>query len=95
MSVDDALSRMELVGHDFYLFSDSRDRRTVGRLPAQGLRLRRDPPVALTRRGAPDQAERGPPSALRRAPVAVSLPWSGRAPAHGARAASEPDPTGR
>ena len=23
MSVDDALSRMELVGHDFYLFSDS------------------------------------------------------------------------
>ena len=23
MSVDDALSRMELVGHDFYLFSDT------------------------------------------------------------------------
>ena len=23
MSVDDALSRMELVGHDFYLFSDA------------------------------------------------------------------------
>ena len=23
MSIDDALSRMELVGHDFYLFSDS------------------------------------------------------------------------
>ena len=23
MSVDDALSRMELVGHDFYLFADA------------------------------------------------------------------------
>ena len=51
MSVDDALSRMELVGHDFYLFSDSETRRTVGRLPAQGLRLRGDLPIALTQRG--------------------------------------------
>ena len=53
MSVDDALSRMELVGHDFYLFADADTGERRRRLPAQGLRLRRDPPGAVTRRDAP------------------------------------------
>ena len=44
MTLDQALHEMELVGHDFYLFMDSRARRGAGRrLPPQGVRLRRDP----------------------------------------------------
>ena len=46
MTLDQALYEMELVGHDFYLFVDKESERPGGRLPAQGLRLRRH----LTRR---------------------------------------------
>ena len=53
----------------------------------KGLRLRRDPPVALTAAGPASvrqSGRSGTPSALRRAPVVVSLPWLGRAPGLGA-----------
>ena len=44
MTLDQALYEMELVGHDFYLFSRRRDRPPVRGLPPPRLRLRRDPP---------------------------------------------------
>ena len=50
MTLDQALYEMELVGHDFYLFIDKENERAVGRLPAQGLRLRRHPADRLSAR---------------------------------------------
>ena len=41
MSVEEAVDRMELVGHDFFLFIDCPHRPPERRLPAQGLGLRR------------------------------------------------------
>ena len=84
MSVDDALSRMELVGHDFYLFSDAETGAAQRRLPPQGLRLRGDPPSALDAelpRGAVRRihAERGPPLRRCQGDTRVGFATLGRA----------------
>ncbi len=71
IGIEEALNRMELVGHDFYLFIDE-PRRSLRRLPSQGLELRRHRP----RRGP--RTRRGPHRVRPRAdPQKAALPFRG------------------
>ena len=54
MTQEDAVDRMELVGHDFFLFIDARTDRPSRRLPPQGLGLRRHRARGVRRRAGRD-----------------------------------------